>query len=91
MLASNYWPEPSAHQIYWEQHNNPYVYEYDPVDDGPEADGGAKAATLAILASHDSLDLAIEREEHDAFLLLREIFPDLLNDEFIFDFGDLWL
>lgn len=31
-----FWPDISAHQEYWEMHNNPHVYEYDPTDDGPE-------------------------------------------------------
>lgn len=26
----------TAHQIFWEHNNCPYVYEYDPTDDGPE-------------------------------------------------------
>lgn len=35
---SAYWPDLSAHQNYWEHHNNPYVYQYDPADDGPEVE-----------------------------------------------------
>jgi hypothetical protein len=37
-INSQYWPELSAHQIYWEHHNNPHVYEYDSTDDGPEVE-----------------------------------------------------
>ena len=33
---SEFWPTPSAHRAYWETHNCPHVYEYDPADDGPE-------------------------------------------------------
>jgi hypothetical protein len=36
MQRSDHWPTPSAHRDFWEHHNNPYVYEYDPTDDGPE-------------------------------------------------------
>ena len=38
MQASNYWPAPTAHREHWERFNNPYVYEYDPTDDGPEVE-----------------------------------------------------
>lgn len=35
---SPYWPPQTAHQIFWERSNNPFVYEYDPTDDGPEVE-----------------------------------------------------
>jgi hypothetical protein len=35
---SSHWSEISAHQQYWECRNNPWVYEYDPTDDGPEVE-----------------------------------------------------
>ena len=35
-FRSEFWPVLSAHRQYWESHNNPYVYTYDPADDGPE-------------------------------------------------------
>jgi hypothetical protein len=35
---SPYWPNLSVHQDYWEHHNNPHVYTYDPADDGPEVE-----------------------------------------------------
>ncbi len=38
MLRSEFWPAPSAHREYWERHNCPHVYEYDPTDDGPEVE-----------------------------------------------------
>lgn len=38
MQASDYWPIPSPHRAYWEHYSNPYVYEYDPTDDGPEVE-----------------------------------------------------
>jgi len=28
----------TAHRIFWENRNNPHVYEYDPADDGPEVE-----------------------------------------------------
>jgi hypothetical protein len=41
------WPIQTAHQIFWERNNCPFVYEYDPTDDGPEVEIGR-----AILTSH---------------------------------------
>ena len=38
MIRSDFWPEPTAHRHYWERHNCPHVYEYDPTDDGPEVE-----------------------------------------------------
>lgn len=35
---SEFWPEISAHQEYWERHTCAQVYEYDPTDDGPEVE-----------------------------------------------------
>lgn len=35
---SEFWPEPSAHQTYWETHHNPHVFTYNPADDGPEVE-----------------------------------------------------
>lgn len=32
------WPPLTAHKIFWENRNNPHVYEYDPTDDGPEVE-----------------------------------------------------
>jgi len=32
------WPSMTAHRIFWENRNNPHVYEYDPADDGPEVE-----------------------------------------------------
>ena len=32
------WPIQTAHQIFWERNNCPFVYEYDPTDDGPEVE-----------------------------------------------------
>jgi hypothetical protein len=58
MRASDYWPIPTAHQEHWEHRNNPYVYEYDPTDDGPEC-GVAKI----ILSTHT--DEEIENERFD--------------------------
>jgi hypothetical protein len=29
---------PTAHQEYWDWHNNYLIYEYDPADDGPEVE-----------------------------------------------------
>jgi len=51
MQRSEFWPEPTAHRHYWERHNCPHVYEYDPTDDGPEVE-----AITRILASHPLLD-----------------------------------
>lgn len=36
MHRSEYWPELTAHREYWENHHNPFIYEYDSADDGPE-------------------------------------------------------
>jgi hypothetical protein len=35
-FRSDFWPDLSAHQEYWEHRNLSDVYEYDPTDDGPE-------------------------------------------------------
>lgn len=35
---SPYWPPQTAHQIFWERNNCPFVYEYDPTEDGPEVE-----------------------------------------------------
>jgi hypothetical protein len=37
-FQSDFWPRLPAHLLYWETHNNPHVYEYDPTDDGPEVE-----------------------------------------------------
>jgi hypothetical protein len=37
-FRSDLWSEISAHQQHWECRNNPWVYEYDPTDDGPEVE-----------------------------------------------------
>jgi hypothetical protein len=52
MHASDYWPPPSVHRDHWEHHHNPYVYEYDPTDDGPEAH-----IVRSVLASHTQGEL----------------------------------
>jgi hypothetical protein len=47
----------SAHRAYWENHNNPYIYEYDPTDDGPECH------TISwINSTHTQTDIENERE-----------------------------
>ena len=56
VVRSEFWPEPSAHRSYWERHNCAYVYEYDPADDGPEAEIGK-----AVLATHTPAELKDER------------------------------
>lgn len=33
---SKLWPPLTAHRIFWENQNNPDIYEYDPTDEGPE-------------------------------------------------------
>lgn len=71
MQRSEHWPDITAHREYWERHNNPHVYEYDPTDDGPEAEIG-----VAIRVSHLS-NLHDEREE---YLLISEIIDDLAID-----------
>jgi hypothetical protein len=53
---SPYWPPQTAHQIFWEQNNCPFVYEYDPADDGPEVE-----VSRAILISHLDYELMFER------------------------------
>ena len=68
MQRSEFWPDQSAHRAYWELHNCAHVYEYDPTDDGPEAE-----VLSAIHASHDSLDLAIEREHYLLYKILNDL------------------
>jgi hypothetical protein len=75
MLRSEFWPTPSAHREYWERHNCPHVYEYDPTDDGPEAD-----IIKSILATA-ALDLIRE-------MTFEELLGDLIGRAL--DFGDLW-
>lgn len=53
---SPHWPIQTAHQIFWERNNCPFVYEYDPTDDGPEVEIGR-----AILAMYTTLELIDER------------------------------
>ena len=55
-MEGNYWQEPTAHQTNWERYNCAYVYQYDPTDDGPEAE-----TVKAINATHTPLELATER------------------------------
>lgn len=58
MHASDYWPTPTAHQTNWEQNHNPYVYQYDSADDGPEW-----YTLRVILASHWPGELRSERHD----------------------------
>jgi hypothetical protein len=55
VVRSPFWPEASAHRDFWERHNCAYVYEYEPTDDGPEAE-----IIRAILATHTQFELDIE-------------------------------
>jgi hypothetical protein len=66
IVRSAFWPEPSAHRAYWERNNCPYVYEYEPADDGPEVD-----IARVILASHSTNALDEER-----FMSLMRLFED---------------
>jgi hypothetical protein len=53
---SPYWPAQTAHQIFWDRNNCPFVYEYDPTDDGPETEIGR-----GILEAHTAGELSAER------------------------------
>lgn len=59
MHRSEYWPVMTAHQEHWERHNNPYVYEYDPTDEGPE-----QSVASIILSTHTLEEIATESIEH---------------------------
>ena len=72
MQRSELWPVPSAHRSYWEQHNCAHVYEYDPTDDGPEV-----GAIRQIFYRHDDLDIEIERNTYQIYLLLNNRSPTL--------------
>lgn len=78
MYPSEFWPTPSAHRAYWKQHNCAQVYEYDPTDDGPEV-----GAIRQIFYRHDDLDIEIERNTYQIYLLLNNLFTDFAQ----FDFG----
>ena len=65
---SSYWPDLSVHQQYWETHHNPYVYEYDPADNGPEVE-----AITRILASHPTLDVVVQKKVNNFIELLAEV------------------
>lgn len=58
MQRSEHWPDLTAHRDYWERHNNPHIYEYDPTDDGPEVE-----AIISVRINHQTADLTIERAE----------------------------
>ena len=86
MQRSELWPVPSAHRSYWEQHNCAHVYEYDPTDDGPEI-----GAIRQIFYRHDDLDIEIERNTYQIYLLLNNLFTDFAQIDFGFggfDFDD---
>ena len=86
MYPSEFWPTPSAHRAYWEQHNCAHVYEYDPTDDGPEV-----GAIRQIFYRHDDLDIEIERNTYQIYLLLNNLFTDFAQIDFGFggfDFDD---
>jgi hypothetical protein len=69
MYPSEFWPTPSAHRAYWEQHNCAQVYEYDPTDDGPECE-----AITRIIAHFPHLDpvvaVAVDRAFSDMLTIL---------------------
>lgn len=81
MQRSEHWPDLTAHRDYWERHNNPHIYEYDPTDDGPET-----VTPRLILSAHTAADLTNERE---FFVLVSEAFDivarDLTTNEFVRD------
>ena len=84
MQRSELWPVPSAHRSYWEQHNCAHVHEYDPTDDGPEV-----GAIRQIFYRHDDLDIEIERNTYQIYLLLNNLFADFAQFDFGgFDFDD---
>jgi len=68
MQRSEFWPVPTVHRAYWERHNCALVYEYDSTDDGLEVE-----VLKAIHATHDSLDVAIERQDCFLYRLLKSI------------------
>jgi len=53
---SDCWPELTAHQEHWERHNNSYVYEYDPTDEGPE-----QSVARIILSTHTPEEMRMEQ------------------------------
>ena len=83
MQRSELWPVPSAHRSYWDQHNCAHVYEYDPTDDGPEV-----GAIRQIFYRHDDLDIEIERNTYQIYLLLNDITDFAQFDFGGFDFDD---
>jgi hypothetical protein len=54
-FQSRHWSPQTAHQIFWERNNCPFVYEYDATDDGPEVEIGR-----AVLANHTPFELLVE-------------------------------
>lgn len=69
MQASDYWPAPTAHRDFWERHNNPYVYEYDPTDDGPEVE-----AIIAVRINHPEATFIAECADYQfATMLLDKV------------------
>lgn len=65
---SAYWPDLSAHQSYWEHHNNPYVYQYDPADDGPEVE-----TIVSIRINHSEGMLSRENRQRTQRVLIELI------------------